>query len=261
VPDAPTVTLSRQGHIATITLNRPEALNALNLQLIQELQAACDRLRDDDQVFAVVVRGAGERAFCAGADLRERHGMDLPQTQRIRADLVRAFRSLNALPMPTIAAVHGWALGGGFELALCCDLVVAADGAQFGLTEVTLGIIPGGGGTQLLPRLIGKTKAKLLIYTGRRIGAAEAERLGIVTEVVAIGELQSTAMALAEEIAANAPISLRQAKKAIDGGFPMDLDTAFTFEAEIYNATLLSEDRVEGLRAFAEKRKPRYQGR
>jgi enoyl-CoA hydratase len=163
--------------------------------------------------------------------------------------------------MPTIAAVHGWALGGGFELALCCDLIVAADDARFGLTEVTLGIIPGGGGTQLLPRLIGKSRAKLLIYTGRRIEASEAERLGIVVRVVPREELEASAMALAEEIGANAPISLRQAKKAIEGGFHLDLDTAFTFEAEVYNATLLSEDRLEGLRAFAERRKPEYKGR
>lgn len=259
--DEPTVLLDRQEHIATLTLNRPESMNAINADLVRDLRAACRQLEADDQAWAVILRGAGDRAFCAGADLKERRGMDLPQTQKLRADMVKAFRALNTLPMPTIAAVHGWALGGGFELALCCDLIVATDDARFGLTEVTLGIIPGGGGTQLLPRLIGKTMAKLLIYTGRRIEAAEAERLGIVVRIVPPAELEAAALALAEEIAANAPISLRQAKKAIEGGYHLDLETAFALEAEVYNATLLSEDRLEGLRAFAERRKPVYRGR
>jgi enoyl-CoA hydratase/carnithine racemase len=261
VTEEAAVLLDRQGHIATLTLNRPDALNAINADLVRDLRTACQQLEADEQVWVVLVRGAGERAFCAGADLKERRDMGVHETQKLRTELVRAFRGLNALPMPTIAAVHGWALGGGFELALCCDLIVAADDARFGLTEVTLGIIPGGGGTQLLPRLVGKSRAKLLIYSGRRIEAAEAEQLGIAVRIVPRAELESAAMALAEEIAGNAPISLRQAKKAIDGGYHLDLDTAFAFEAELYNATLLSEDRLEGLRAFAERRKPEYQGR
>jgi enoyl-CoA hydratase/carnithine racemase len=259
--DEQAVLLERRDHIAVLTLNRPDAMNALNTTLLRELNEACQEVEQDDQVWVVLLKGAGERAFCAGADLRERKGMSVTETQQIRSRLVRVFRRLNALPMPTIAAVHGWALGGGFELALCCDLIMAADDARFGLTEVTLGIIPGGGGTQLLPRLIGKSRAKLLIYTGRRIEAAEAERLGIVVRVVARSELDSAALALAEEIADNAPISLRQAKKAIETGYPLDLDSAFALEAEVYNATLLTEDRLEGLRAFAERRKPRFQGR
>ena len=259
--DEPTVRLERQGSVATLMLNRPEALNAINAALVRDLGAACGELESDQQTRVVVLRGAGERAFCVGADLKERRGMGLAETQELRAELVRAFRSLRTLQVPTIAAVHGWALGGGFELALCCDLIVAADDARFGLTEVTLGIIPGGGGTQLLPRLIGRSRAKLLIYTGRRIEAPEAERLGIVIRVVPRAELEAAAMALAEEIAGNAPISLRQAKKAIDVGYHLDIDSALAFEAEAYNATLLSEDRLEGLRAFAERRKPEYRGR
>jgi enoyl-CoA hydratase len=261
VAEQSAVLLERRGHLGILTLNRPEALNAIDSALIAGLQQACEALAADDQVFAVLVRAAGERAFCVGADLKERRTLDLPATTRLRARLVRSFRSLNALPMPTIAAVQGHALGGGFELALCCDLIVAADDARFGLPEATLGIIPGGGGTQLLPRLIGKSQAKLLIFTGRRFDAAEAERLGLVTQVVPRAALESSARALAEEIAANAPISLRQAKKAIDGGFHLDLDSAFAWEAEAYNATLLSEDRLEGLAAFAERRKPVYRGR
>jgi enoyl-CoA hydratase/carnithine racemase len=255
------VLLERRGPIATLTLNRPEVLNTINAALIRDLETACRELEADDKTRVVMVRGAGERAFCAGADLKERRGLALPETQKLRAALVRTFRRLNALPMPTLASVHGFALGGGFELALCCDLIVAADDARFGLTEVTLGIMPGGGGTQLLPRLIGKSLAKLLIYTGRRIEAAEAERLGIAVRVVPRAELEAATMALAEEIADNAPISLRQSKKAIEAGFHLDLDTAFAFEAEAYNATLLSEDRLEGLAAFAERRKPQYRGR
>ena len=255
------VRLERSERVALLTLNRPEALNAIDGALVRALYAHCLELGSVDDVFAVVVRGAGERAFCAGADLKERRSLSIAETQVRRAELVRAFRALNALPMPTIAAVHGWALGGGFELALCCDMIVAAEDAQFGLPEVTLGIMPGGGGTQLLPRLIGKGRAKHLIFTGRRIGAAEAERLGIVAQVVPRSELERAALTLAGEIASNAPISLRQAKKAIDVGYPLDLDSAFTLEAELYNATLLSEDRLEGLAAFAERRKPRYRGR
>ena len=261
MPDEKAVLLGRQGHIATLTLNRPDAMNAINAAMLRDLLAACRELEADDQTRVVVVRGASERAFCAGADLKERRDLDLPATRRLRAELMRTFRALNALPMPTIAAVHGFALGGGFELALCCDLLLAADDARFGLTEVTLGIIPGGGGTQLLPRLVGKSMAKLLIFTGRRIEATEAERLGLAIRVVPRAELESATMALAEEIAANAPISLRQAKRAIEAGYHLDPDTAFAFEAEAYNAVLLSEDRLEGLRAFAERRKPQYRGR
>jgi len=261
VSDERAVRLERQGHVATLTLDRPAALNAINAALVRDLRGACLELEADDEVRVLVVRGAGERAFSVGADLKERRGMGVPETQKLRAELVRAFRSLNALSIPTVAAVQGWALGGGFELALCCDLIVASEDARFGLTEVTLGIIPGGGGTQLLPRLIGKSRAKLLIYTGRRIEAAEAERIGIVVRVVPRPELEAAAMALAEEIGDNAPISLRQAKKAIEAGYHLDLDSAFAFEAEVYNATLFSEDRLEGLRAFAERRKPEYRGR
>lgn len=257
----PPVLLEREDRVAVLTLNRPAALNALNLAMMRELLARCRELEADPDVRVAILRGAGERAFSVGADLKERREMDLVQTQRARADLVRAYQAVYHLPMPTVAAVRGWALGGGFELSLCCDLIVAADDASFGLPEVSLGIIPGGGGTQLLPRLIGRAKAKLLIYTARRIQALEAERLGIVAAVVPAADLDEAARALAAEIAANAPISLRQAKRAIESGAHLDVDTAFAFESEAYNATLLSEDRLEGLRAFAEKRKPRYTGR
>jgi enoyl-CoA hydratase len=260
VAEQPAVLVERRGPVALLTLNRPAALNAINRPLIEALEAACRELQQDRDVWVVVLRGAGERAFCVGADLKERRELSLVETQRLRSDLVQAFRLLNSLPMPTIAAVRGFALGGGFELALCCDLIVAADDARFGLPEVSLGIIPGGGGTQLLPRLIGKSQAKRLIFTGRRIDAAVAERLGIAVEVVPVAELGQAALGLAEEIAGNAPISLRQAKKAIDTGFPLDLESAFAFEAEAYNATLLAEDRLEGLAAFAERRKPVYRG-
>jgi enoyl-CoA hydratase len=233
----------------------------VNQTLVSDLTSACEAVAADPEARVLLLRGAGERAFCVGADLKERRGMDLYETQQRRAALVRAFRLLNSLPKPTIAAVHGYALGGGFELALCCDLIVASVDAQFGLPEVTLGIMPGGGGTQLLPRLVGKARAKLLIFTGRRIGAVEAERLGIVVQISSREGLLDAARALAQEIAANAPISLRQAKKAVDQGYALDLETAFSLEAELYNATLLSEDRQEGLRAFAERRKAVYRGR
>jgi enoyl-CoA hydratase/carnithine racemase len=261
VADEPAVLIERREQVTVLTLNRAAALNAINRAVVHGLRDVCGQLQQDDQTRVVVVRGAGERAFCVGADLKERRELPLHETQRLRTELVQAFRRLNALPMATIAAVRGFALGGGFELALCCDLIVAAEDASFGLPEVTLGIIPGGGGTQLLPRLIGKSQAKRLIFTGRRIDAAEAERLGLAVQVVAPTDLLSAALQLAGEIAGNAPIALRQAKKAIDTGFSLDLDSAFAFEAEAYQAILLSEDRLEGLAAFAERRKPVYRGR
>ncbi|MCC7105126.1 MAG: enoyl-CoA hydratase/isomerase family protein [Chloroflexi bacterium] len=236
-------------------------MNALDSRLMTELLQCCRELEDDADVRVVLLRGAGDRAFSVGADLKERQGLDVHATRLLRARLVKSYRAVNRLPMPTVAAVHGWVLGGGFELAMCCDLIVAADNSTFGLPEVSLGIMPGGGGTQLLPRLIGASKAKLLIYTARRFHAVQAAELGIVAEVVRRSDLDEAARALAAEIAANAPISLRQAKRAIDLGAQLDLESAFALEAEVYNTTLLSEDRLEGLRAFAEKRMPTYRGR
>ncbi|MCF8564489.1 enoyl-CoA hydratase [Alicyclobacillus tolerans] len=249
------------GGLVTLTLNRPEQANALSTELVGALQDALDDLYLRSDVRVVIIQGAGQRAFCAGADLKERRSMDEQQARQAVGRIKRVVNSVAALPMPVIAAVNGVAFGGGTELALACDLRIAGESAKFGLTETSLGIIPGAGGTQRLPRLIGLAKAKELIYTARRIEAREALELGLVSQVVHDGELHQTAVRLAEEIAGNAPIAVRQAKFAIDRGFEVDLTSGLALEDKAYEVVIPTSDRLEGLAAFAEKRKPRYQGK
>lgn len=256
-----TLAVTKKEHYALLTMNRPEALNALNTQMAQELTQAMGLLAGDSEVWAMALTGAGERAFCVGADLKERQGMSKVDMVRQRALFVQAFRAAAAFPKPLVAAVNGFAMGGGFEFALCCDMIVASRESFFGLPEVSLGIIPGGGGTQNLARIIGKNKAKELIFTGRRISGETAFDLGIVNRLVPQGELLETVEALLREICRNAPLALQQAKLCLDFGLETDLRTALVLEAEAYNRCLYSEDRDEGLRAFNEKRKPDYQGR
>ncbi len=256
-----TIKLARQGHIAVLSFNRPEAMNALSTQMARELLAALEELEQDDDVFAAVLTAEGDRAFCVGADLKERKNMSKEEMKKQRALFVRAFSAVAMFPKPLVAAVNGFALGGGCEFALGCDFIVASENASFGLPEVGLAIIPGGGGTQLLPRIIGRNKAKELIFTGRRISAAEAYRLGLVNYVVPPAELMPKTMEIMAEIVKNGPIALRQAKRAINLGVELDLNTAFALEAECYNVCLATEDRDEGLRAFNEKRKPVYKNR
>jgi len=258
--EEPVLLPARAGHVLTLTLNRPAALNAINLALARALAEAVRTVEHDPDVWVVVLAGAGERAFSAGADLRERAAMTPAQVREVRATLVEAFAQLERCSRPTIAAVHGVAYGGGFELALACDLILADETARFALPEVSLGIIPGGGGTQALPRLVGRQRAKEIIFTARRIPADEAERLGIVLRRVPAGTVLAEAQALAQQIAANAPLAVRQAKRAIDLGLSLDPQSARLVEAEAYNLTLLTEDRNEGLRAFAERRPPVYRG-
>lgn len=258
--DEPVLTREQTGSIVTLRLNRPAALNAFNLALCRALDEAIRAVEADPTVWVVILTGAGDRSFSVGADLRERAQMNAAQVREVRATLMAAFGAVERCSRPVIAAVNGFALGGGFELALACDFIVASDTAQFGLPETTLGIIPGGGGTQMLPRLIGRQKAKDLIFTGRRIDATEAERLGIVLTRCPADQLMTEVSNLARRIAENAPLAVRQAKRAIDLGYHLDLATARAFEAEAYNQTLLTEDRQEGLRAFAERRKPVYRG-
>lgn len=256
-----TLAVTRGGHVAVVKLTRPDSLNALNTRMAVEVAEVFTRLAADEEVFAAVLTGAGDRAFCVGADLKERQGMSKDDMKRQRALFVTAFSAVMNFPKPLIAAVNGHALGGGFEFALCCDFIVAADTASFGLPEVGLAIIPGGGGTQLLPRAIGRNRAKELIYTGRRLTAAEAHAWGIVNHVVPAAELDDYYMKLAQDIARNGPVALQQAKKAINIGADIELHAALLLEAECYNACLFTEDRDEGLRAFHEKRSPVYRGR
>lgn len=247
--------------VVTVTLNRPESLNALNTQMGHDLVLCFRRLSQDIEVRAVVLRGAGERAFCAGADLKERDGMTDQQWLDQHRVFEDAFRSVLECRAPVIVVVEGHALGGGLELALNGDFIVASQTATFGQPEVMRGITPGGGGTQLLPRFIGRARAKELIFTARRFDAAEAEQLGLVARVVPKGKLDEEVEKTARAIVANAPISLRQAKRAVDRGLDVDLASGLRLEREAYNVTLTTEDRNEGLRAFAEKRRPRFQGR
>jgi enoyl-CoA hydratase/carnithine racemase len=208
----------------------------------------------------VVITGAGDKAFCAGADLKERARMSAAEVHGFHRGLREALGAIEAAPQPVIAAINGAALGGGLELALACDLRVAAEAAQLGLPEVSLGIIPGAGGTQRLARLVGVGRAKDLVLTARRIGAAEALAMGLVTRVAPAGRLLDDALALAAEVARNAPISLRQAKRAIDGGLHLPLEEALDLENRLYQDCLGTKDRVEALRAFAEKRPPVFTG-
>jgi enoyl-CoA hydratase/carnithine racemase len=258
---SPTVLVERTGRIAHLILNRPEVLNAIDNTLARELGAACDALAADESVWLIIFRGAGERAFCAGADLKARLGFTPEQWLEQRALLRGMFATLRAVPQPMIAAVHGFALGGGTELAMLADFVVASDDAVFGLTEVSLGIIPGGGGTQNLPRMIGRNRAKELIFSARRIKADEALELGLVNHVVPRAELLPKATAIAEEILKNSPFAVRQAKWSIDRGADLPFEDGIQREHEAYLRAIASEDRREGITAFNEKRPPRFSGR
>ena len=247
-----------EGVVESWTIKGEARRNALSKAVVAELQQHVQRVSGPDRtVRAVVLTGAGEKAFCAGADLKERTTMSEEEVRRFLEQLRRTFRAIELSDCVFIAFVNGAALGGGTELALACDLRVAAASAELGLTEVKLGIIPGGGGTQRLPRLIGKGAAKELILTGRRVGAAEALDLGLVNRVGTLADAQALAAAVVE----NAPIAVGAAKHAIDEGLSLELDLGLALEQRKYELTLKTDDRLEGLKAFAEKRKPVFSGR
>lgn len=246
--------------IATIILNRPEAANAFSIQMLRELKETLYYLKYDNSVRCVIITGSGEKVFCAGADLKERAEMDVIQVRRTVEMIRENINNLESLPQPVIAAINGIALGGGTELALACDIRVASEKAQFGLTETALGIIPGAGGTQRLAKLIGKGRAKDLIFTARRISANEAERIGLVEYIVPDDELMSKATEIAQQIASNGPIAVQQAKLAINKGLDVDLNTGLAFEKSAYEFTIPTKDRLEGLQAFKEKRRPVFKG-
>jgi enoyl-CoA hydratase/carnithine racemase len=249
-------------HLLRVTLNRPQVANAFNTQMGRDLLDLWTGLiAEPGEVRCVVVTGAGDRAFCAGGDLKERNGMTDEQWQRQHEIFERQYWALLDCPMPVIAAVNGHAFAGGLELALACDFAYAVKTARFALTEVTLGIMPGAGGTQMLPRAVGERRAKEIILTGRPFGAEEACRWGILNRLCEPHELMPAALETAERICANAPLSVRQAKKSIHSGLQMDLKNAFLFEIEAYNRLVPTEDRQEGIRAFNEKRKPDFKGR
>jgi enoyl-CoA hydratase/carnithine racemase len=249
------------GHVAVVTLNRPEAMNAISGEVADFLAGSLLQAAADPNAWVVVLRAAGDRAFCVGADLKERRDLDDVGWMRNRMFMRALFDSLRALPQPTIASVFGYALGGGFELALNCDLIVASDDAVFGLPEVRVGIVPGGGGTQALARRLGPAGAKELVFTGRRISAGEAHGLGLVARVVERASLEEATMELAREICRSSPVAVREAKFAIDRGLDVSLEHGIELEDLAWRRAVASEDRREGIAAFNEKRDPRWKGR
>ncbi len=265
IPDLPElVKLERVAgaeHLVCLTISRPEVMNCLSFPTLKRLRSLFHELATDLSVRAIVITGSGDKAFCAGADLKERKSMAPGRVPLFVKNIRRTMDDLANLPQPTIGAINGVAFGGGTELLLACDLRVAAPNAQLGLTETSLAIIPGAGGTQRLPRLIGRARAKDLILTARRIDALEAERIGLVNRIAPVGQLMETAFEIARQIADNGPVAVRAAKAAIDQGCEQPLSEALETEARCYERTLPTADRLEALAAFAEKRKPRYEGR
>ncbi|MBM3394903.1 MAG: enoyl-CoA hydratase [Betaproteobacteria bacterium] len=249
-------------HVLVVTLNRPDVLNALNTQMGRDLENLWLRLTEEaDTIRCVVLTGAGERAFCAGADLKERKGMTSAVWRKQHEVFERAYWALVDLPLPVIAAINGHAYAGGLETALCCDFIYATRGARMALTEVTLGIMPGAGGTQNLARAIGERRAKEIILTGRPFTTEQAFEWGLVNQLCDPGQVLASALDTARTIAGNAPLSVRQAKKSIRFGGQMEIRTAYRFEVEAYNQLVDTADRQEGINAFNEKRKPKFEGR
>lgn len=263
-PTYETLLLERQGeHVLVATLNRPAALNAVTTQMGHDWLDLWTRLtvRPAD-IRCVILTGAGDRAFCAGGDLKERNGMSNEAWQAQHELFERAFLALLECPVPVIAAVNGHAYGGGCETALACDFIYASRNANFALSEVKLGIMPGGGGTQTLARAVGERRAKELIYTARPFSAEQACAWGMVSQVFdSQAELMRQALETAHTIAGNAPLSIRQVKKSVHNGLQTDLNSGYRFEIEAYNRLVPTQDRLEGVRAFNEKRKPVFQAR
>ena len=247
--------------ILTLTLNRPEVMNSLNFELLHRLRDQVDQVRHRRDVRVIVITGSGEKAFCSGADLKERAGLPPEKVKEFIFTIRNLFTAIEQLGMPVIAAVNGIALGGGTELALACDIRIAATAATLGLTETRLAIIPGAGGTQRLPRLIGRGKAKELIFTGRRVESAEALQIGLVNRVVPPEALIDECRRMAAMICETGPIAIEQAKYAINHGLETDIATGLAIESNAYWVCIPTEDRLEGLAAFKEKRKPVYKGK
>ena len=248
------------GRVAEIVLDRPEAMNAVSTAMAQAIADAAAQVAASDDVSCVVLTSSHPTAFCVGADLKERNTFTDDQLRAQRPVARSAYGGILALPQPAVAAVDGYALGGGLELALSCDLLVCGEGATVGLPEVSVGVIPGGGGTQLLTRRVGSARAASLVFTARRLAAAEALQLGVVDEVVAAGSARDRALELASAIARNSPIGLRNAKHALRVGLDLPLAEGLDVEDAAWAATAFSADRAEGVAAFNEKRAPRWPG-
>ena len=251
-----------EDRIATAVLNRPEAMNSLDVTLREELREFWERVRNDDSIWVVVVTGAGDKAFCAGADLKRAVPTDESFAQQMFVNPVPQSTAAHMeTDKPIIAAINGYAMGGGLEIALACDIRIASENAQFALSEAKVGSIPGSAGTQRLPRAIPMSDAMLMLLTGDRISAQEAYRNGLVSKVVPPADLMPTAHEIARKIAANAPLSVRAIKRLVKRGMDMPLSHAAELERFAFGLLFQSEDRIEGRKAFSEKRKPNYKGR
>ena len=259
--NAAEVRLAVEGPVATLTLDRPAALNAMGRRFADDLEQALHDLRARADVRAVVVTGAGERAFSVGGDIKERGAMSLDERWSHALRLGRCFDEIEAFPAPVIAAINGFALGGGMELAVACDIRLASDRAEVGLTEVRIGVFPGAGGPVRLTRLVGKGIAKLVLFSGRRFPARDAAQLGLVDLVVPHAELPAAARTLAEEIAANGPLAIQAVKRLVNTCYEADLASCLELARALRRPLDHTEDMLEGVRAFEERRPPRFQGR
>jgi enoyl-CoA hydratase len=247
--------------IATITLNRPEALNAFSKEVIEEILCTLDDVRNDEDVRVVVLTGAGERAFSAGADIKAMAGMTPLAARELSLLGEKLCLALENLPKPVVAAINGFALGGGMEVAMSCDIRIASETARMGQTEINIGLIPGWGGTQRLTRLVGRGKAKELVFTGKMIDAKGAEQLGLINMVVSAYKFREAVRQFALELASKAPVAVRIAKSLIDKGADISLDSALALEREGFGVVASTEDLKEGVSAFVEKRKPTFKGK
>jgi enoyl-CoA hydratase len=256
-----TLLVERSDAYAVVTLNRPKVMNALNRALFAELDDAFVALAADSGVRAVILTGAGEKAFAAGADISELASLSATEGQQLARRGQAVFRRIETCGKPVIAAINGFALGGGCELAMACTIRIASDGARMGQPEVKLGLVPGYGGTQRLPRLVGKGAAMKLLLTGDMVGAEEAFRMGLVDEVVPAEALLPRAETLARAIAQQAPLAVAGCIQAVEGGYDLPLDSALELEASLFGLTCATEDKAEGTKAFLEKRAPAWQGR
>jgi enoyl-CoA hydratase len=255
------ISLTFEGEIGILMINRPKSLNALNIETLKEIQMGIQEVKDHSEGKVLILTGAGEKAFVAGADIVEMKGMNSLQATQFSKLGHLTLNMIQDLDRPVIAAVNGFALGGGMEVALACDFIYASENAKFGLPEVTLGVFPGFGGTQKLPRLIGKGKAKELILTGKMISAQEAYQMGIVNRVFPQASLMEETKKVAAQIAGNGAVGVRLAKMVTDAGYNMDLEKACSLESYAFGISFATEDQKEGMAAFVEKRKPNFKGR